>query len=234
MRRPVVGVMPLWDEKKDSIWMLPGYLNGIREAGAIPFIFPLTDDMKEIGQLMVMCDGILLTGGQDVSPDMYGEEPQSGTECCRKRDMMEMAVLDVALSTDMPVLGICRGIQFLNAYLGGTLYQDLPEQHPSDVEHHQSAPYDSSSHDVRILKDTPLYSLLGSDVISVNSYHHQAVKDLSKRLMPMAESPDGLCEAAYMPDRTFVWAVQWHPEFSYRNDDNSIKIFKAFRDAMMY
>ncbi len=234
MRRPVVGVMPLWDEKKDSIWMLPGYLDGIREAGGIPFIFPLTEDMKEIGQLMVRCDGILLTGGQDVSPDMYGEEIREGTECCRKRDMMEMAVLDIAVSTDIPVLGICRGIQFLNAYLGGTLYQDLPSQHPSDVVHHQSAPYEAFSHDVRILNDTPLFDLLKSENISVNSYHHQAVKDLSDRLRPMAQSPDGLCEAVYMPDRTFVWAVQWHPEFSYRKDDNSLKIFKAFRDAMLY
>lgn len=111
---------------------------------------------------------------------------------CYRAIWMESEVLRQAIDKDMPVLGICRGIQFLNAFLGGTLYQDIPEQHPSDVN------------------------------------HHQAVKELSKSLKAMAISTDGLVEAAEMVGKKFIWAVQWHPEFSYKSDENSMKIFREF------
>lgn len=227
--KPLVGVMPLWDDEKDSLWMLPGYLEGLQEAGATPVILPLTEDREEIEHLVDICDGILLTGGHDVDPSVYGEEALNGTVlCCKARDNMERLVLEEAMQKDKPILGICRGIQLINALLGGTLYQDLPTQHPSDINHHQTPPYDVPVHDVFIKKDSPLYDCLGSDRISVNSYHHQAVKDVAPCLEVMAESEDGIVEALYKPFYRFLWAVQWHPEFSYKKDDNSRKIFKAF------
>ncbi len=231
--KPVVGVMPLWDETKDSIWMLPGYLDGLREAGILPVVFPLSEDREDISALVGMCDGILLTGGHDVSPELYGEAPLEGlVSCCRERDTMEMMVLKAALEKDMPVLGICRGIQFINAVLGGTLYQDLPLQHPSDTEHHQHAPYDVPVHKVTVKKHSPLYDCLQAETLPVNSYHHQAVKTLAPGLKPMAVSEDGLTEALYMPGKRFLWAVQWHPEFSYRKDENSLRLFEAFAASM--
>ena len=127
-----------------------------------------------------------------------------------------------------PVLGICRGIQFINAALGGTLYQDLPLQHSSDIEHHQSPPYDIPVHEVAIVKDSPLYQCLKTGRLFVNSYHHQAVKTLAESLKVMAEAPDGTIEAVYMPGHCFLWAVQWHPEISWRTDEHSRKIFKDF------
>lgn len=221
--------MPLWDDEKDSLWMLPGYLEGLQEAGATPVILSLTEDREEIEHLVDICDGILLTGGHDVDPSVYGEEALNGTVlCCKARDNMERIVLEDAMQKDKPILGICRGIQLINALLGGTLYQDLPTQHPSDINHHQTPPYDVPVHDVFIKKDSPLYDCLGSDRISVNSYHHQAVKDVAPCLEVMAESEDGIVEALYKPFYRFLWAVQWHPEFSYKKDDNSRKIFKAF------
>ncbi len=227
--KPLVGVMPLWDDEKDSLWMLPGYLEGLQEAGATPVILSLTEDREEIEHLVDICDGILLTGGHDVDPSVYGEEALNGTVlCCKARDNMERLVLEDAMQKDKPILGICRGIQLINALLGGTLYQDLPTQHPSDIDHHQTPPYDVPVHDVFIKKDSPLYDCLGSDRISVNSYHHQAVKDVAPCLEVMAESEDGIVEALYKPFYRFLWAVQWHPEFSYKKDDNSRKIFKAF------
>ena len=227
--KPLVGVMPLWDDEKDSLWMLPGYLEGLQEAGATPVILPLTEGREEIEHLVDICDGILLTGGHDVDPSVYGEEALNGTVlCCKARDNMERLVLEDAMQKDKPILGICRGIQLINALLGGTLYQDLPTQHPSDIDHHQTPPYDVPVHDVFIKKDSPLYDCLGSDRISVNSYHHQAVKDVAPCLEVMAESEDGIVEALYKPFYRFLWAVQWHPEFSYKKDDNSRKIFKAF------
>ena len=221
--------MPLWDDEKDSLWMLPGYLEGLQEAGATPVILSLTEDREEIEHLVDICDGILLTGGHDVDPSVYGEEALNGTVlCCKARDNLERIVLEDAMQKDKPILGICRGIQLINALLGGTLYQDLPTQHPSDIDHHQTPPYDVPVHDVFIKKDSPLYDCLGSDRISVNSYHHQAVKDVAPCLEVMAESEDGIVEALYKPFYRFLWAVQWHPEFSYKKDDNSRKIFKAF------
>ena len=231
--KPIVGVMPLWDDEKESIWMLPGYMDGLRQAGAVPIVLPFTEDGEDLDQLSDICDGFLFTGGHDVSPSLYHEEKADPlTVSCPMRDALESAVLGRAIEKDKPVLGICRGIQFINAYLGGTLYQDIPTQHPSDTEHHQTAPYDRAAHNVIIERDSPLYLCLGEDVIPVNSYHHQAVKELAPALKAMASSPDGLIEAAYMPEKKFVWAVQWHPEFSYRKDERSLKIFSAFAEAM--
>lgn len=229
MKKPIIGVTPLWDEEKDSYWMLPGYLEGLEEAGAIPIILPLRKDALAIAQLVSLCDGFLFTGGQDVSPQMYGEElkPTCG-ELCPARDTLERELLDRALEQDKPVLGICRGIQFLNAALGGTLYQDLPTEHPSNIV----PSHDRAVHMVRLLPDTPLASLLHRTELGVNSYHHQAIKTLAPGLAEMARSEDDLIEAVYLPDKTFVWAVQWHPEMSLRADEDSRKIFSAFVAAV--
>ena len=146
---------------------------------------------------------------------------------------METIILKEAISDDKPVLGICRGIQFINAVLGGKLYQDLPTQHPSEVNHHQTLPYDVPIHNVAIVADSPLHKCLEVEQLPVNSYHHQAVRIVAPGLIVMAAAADGIVEAIYKPDNRFLWAVQWHPEFSYRTDANSMKIFRAFVDAMM-
>ena len=184
--RPIIGVMPLWDEKKNSLWMLPGYLDGLEDAGATPVVFPLIEDKDELARLVDMCDGILLTGGHDVTPGIYGEVPLAGTVSCAKRDHMEKLVLEDVMLKDKPVLGICRGIQLVNALLGGTLYQDLPTQRPSQTDHHQTPPYDVPVHEVVIKEGTPLFECLGLDRIKVNRYHHQAVKDVAAKLKVMA------------------------------------------------
>ncbi len=231
--KPMIGVMPLWDEKKDSIWMLPGYMDGLKQAGGIPFIFPFTTDENDLTQLIRICDGFMFTGGHDVSPEVYHERTIGDlVECCEKRDTMESIVLGEAIKANKPIFGICRGIQFINAALGGSLFQDIPSQHPSVIEHRQPAPYDKPCHDVSIVKDSPLYRFLQTESLSVNSCHHQAVKKLAPPLKAMAFSPDGLVEALYMPDYRFLLAVQWHPEFSYKNDECSRKLFQVFVEAM--
>ena len=230
--KPLIGVLPLWDDEKESLWMLPGYMDGIREAGGLPIMLPLTADRKELEQITEICNGFLLTGGHDVTPELYGEQPLDGlVSSCRARDDMESIILDLALAEDKAVFGICRGIQFLNVELGGTLYQDIPLQRPSRVEHHMTAPYDRVCHKVTVKKGTPLYDLLGIEELGENSYHHQAIKDVSKRVETMAVSEDGLVEAVRMPEKKFVWAVQWHPEFSYKTDENSRKLLNAFVHA---
>ena len=232
--QPLIGIVPLIDYQRDSLWMLPGYLNGIIRAGGVPVMLPLTSDPDVLYRAMDVCSGFLLTGGQDVSPQLYGDRPlpQCG-EVSPERDAMETMLLQKALESDKAVLGICRGIQFLNVYCGGTLWQDLQTQRPSDTEHHMSPPYVRTVHRVSIIPDTMLHQILGCMELNVNSYHHQAVKQIAPELKAMATSEDGLTEALYMPGHRFLWGVQWHPEFSYITDDNSKKIFKAFITAMM-
>lgn len=233
MLRPIVGVIPLWDDEKNSIWMLPDYMDGLREAGAVPIVLPLTSNEDEISQAMDLVQGVLFTGGHDVSPQMYGEEPiDDSVSCCDVRDKMEKIVLEISLKQNKSVLGICRGIQFINVALGGTLYQDLPSQYGSKVEHHQNPPYDIPVHEVYLNPETPLYELLKKERISVNSYHHQAVKCLAPSLSIMATSSDNLIEGVYRADKKFFWAVQWHPEYSYKKDDVQRKIFEEFVKSM--
>ena len=232
MSKPMIGILPLVDMERESYWMLPGYMKGIEAAGGIPVMLPLTTDYKIIQRLVENFDGFLLTGGQDVSPKLYGEEILS--ECGQinqQRDEMEQILIKQVIELDKPMLGICRGIQILNAVLGGTLYQDLPMQYSSEIDHYMMPPYDRVVHKVILNEKAPLYSILNVKEIGVNSYHHQAIKDLSEKLEIAAVSEDGIIEGVYMPDKKFVLAMQWHPELSYQVDENSMKIFDIFVNA---
>lgn len=227
MKKPMIGVTPLWDAERQSVWMLPDYLDGIKAAGGLPVVLPLEMSEEDANQVVETCDGFLFTGGQDVSPELYGMEDATGTIVASpKRDKMETLLLTKALQADKAVLGICRGLQFINVFLGGTLWQDLPSQHPSEIAHRQGKPYGVPSHQVKLSGD--IKSLLGKDILEVNTLHHQAVKDLGSGLMPMAVAPDGIIEAAQMSGKRFVWAVQWHPEYLFRTDKDSLAIFSCF------
>jgi len=232
MKRPVIGVVPLWDEERESLWMLPGYLAGIEEAGGLPLILPLTGEASVLRQLAAGVDGMLFTGGQDVNPALYGEEKSDVCgQPCQRRDEMERLLFAEALSRDKPVFGICRGIQLFNALLGGSLYQDLPSQTQSRIRHAQKPPYDQPAHEVRVLPGTPLSALSGQEILSVNSCHHQGLKTLAPPLAVMAKTRDDLIEAVYMPEKTFAWAVQWHPEYAL-DDPVSRALFAAFVEAV--
>lgn len=232
MKKPIIGVAPLFDTEKDSYWMLPGYMQGIADAGGLPVILPLTDNAEDLAQLCDSVDGFLFTGGQDVSPSVYGEKKKSTCgETLAARDNTEKILLALAQEKDKPILGICRGIQFINAALGGTLYQDLPTEYGAEVNHCQSPPYDVPVHSVSIIEGSELYKLLNVKNLRVNSYHHQAVKTLAPPLEAMAYSEDGLVEAVRLTGSKFIWAIQWHPEFSFKTDESSRKIFKAFINA---
>ena len=149
---PLIGVTPLWDSKLTSMWMLPGYFNGVTEAGGIPVMLPLTDNPSAIEQLLDTVDGVLVTGGHDLGPNLYHEQPGPHTvKLCPARDRMESVLIPAAIKRNLPVLGICRGLQSLNVMLGGDLWQDLPSEHPSEVNHHgNKPPYDQVVHTVRV------------------------------------------------------------------------------------
>lgn len=212
-KAPIIGVTPLWDAERQSVWMLPDYLDGIKTAGGIPVVLPIAMSEADAERIVETFNGFLFTGGQDVSS-------------CPERDKEETMLLQKALEADKPVLGICRGLQFINVFLGGTLWQDIPSQHPSAIVHRQGKPYGVPTHQVSISGE--LQSLLGKDILDVNTLHHQAVKDLGGGLTPMAVAPDGLIEAVRLQDKRFVWAVQWHPEYLFRTDKDSLAIFSCF------
>lgn len=230
--KKVIGLIPLWDDDKDSLWMLPGYMNSIEQCDALPIMLPLTEDPDMLDRALALCDGLLLTGGHDVDPALYGRDMLDlcGT-LCSPRDKMEAYLLKKALEKDMPVFGICRGVQFMNAFLGGTLYQDLPAQHPSDEDHHMAAPYDRVAHNVTIQPGTMLADILGIPVYGVNSCHHQGVEILAPGTVAAAVADDGLVEALEVKGKKFALGVQWHPEFSYQKDPLALKLIRAFVEA---
>ncbi len=227
MKKKLIALSPLWDNDDNRIWMRITYPDAIRNCGAIPMILPLHVCAEDAIQVLDLCDGLILTGGPDLHPALFGEEikPACGS-ICPARDVLEQTLYHHALERDMPVLGICRGIQAINVFQGGTLYQDLPTEKPSDCRHEMEKPYDRVIHQVTL--SGPLRELLAMEQLGVNSIHHQALKDLGKDLEVMAVADDGIVEAVRHKDKKFVWGVQWHPEFSFNADEYSRKIMKAF------
>ncbi|HEY9420542.1 MAG TPA: gamma-glutamyl-gamma-aminobutyrate hydrolase family protein [Thermoanaerobaculia bacterium] len=194
------------------------YVEALRAVGVpaerIQVVTPFSEGSPR--ELAAQARGLVLCGGVDVAPELYGEEtlPHGRVEVAPERDELEWALLDGARENRLPVWGVCRGIQVLNVYLGGSLWQDLPTQLPSQIDHSQSETPDILAHTVRVTEpDRPLGERLTRDVPLVNSRHHQAVKQLAAGLVPVAFSPDGLVEAAVL-DREDWWVrgVQWHPE----------------------
>ena len=232
MKKPLIALMPLWDEKMNSYWMLPGYMDLIIKSGGVPVMLSFSDDEQSVKEIADRFDGFVFTGGDDIDPAKYGEEKIK--ECgqpCVHRDSLEFALFREVIKTDKPILGICRGMQFLNAALGGTLYQDLPTQKPSGVCHKQPAPFDALTHSVTVEKGTLLYDIVGTEKLMVNTLHHQAVDKIAPCLVPCAKADDGLVEAVYDPEKAFLLGVQWHPEMIFGQEENSIKIGKAFVEA---
>ena len=225
MKKPMIALMPLYDDEKNSYWMLPQYMKMIEQAGGLPVMLPMSDDHIILRQIAETFDGFLFIGGHDISPHLYHQEAmiQCG-QICSCRDDMEKELFHLVYQMNKPMLGICRGIQLFNVLLGGTLYQDLPSQRKSLINHHQLPPYDKPQHNNTIIKGTPLYDLLAVEKLQVNSYHHQAIQELSPLLKEMAFSEDGLIEVIYQPDKKYLWAIQWHPEYMMHDQSSQLII----------
>lgn len=230
--KPIIGMTPLVDRTAGMVMMLHTYTESILDAGGIPMVLPLTEEEKDIEQILKVCDGFVFTGGHDIDPELYGEEKLDCVGPCKERDDFEMRLLPKAIESGKPVLAICRGMQLLNVALGGSLYQDIPTQLPSQVEHRMSPASDKVIHEISIVDETPLMDIVGKKCIMVNSYHHQCVKKLGDELEVMAYAPDDIIEGVYMPEKKFVVAVQWHPERIYKNHEDNKKLFEAFIKAV--
>ena len=234
MKKCMIGLTPSHNADSDEVFLRSTYMNAISAAGAIPVILPLEATPDDYRQIAETFDGFLFTGGPDLHPFLFGEEthPQCGS-VSPKRDSMELALLPLVMQLRKPILGICRGIQTLNVGLGGTLYQDIPSQtvQKIPISHKQPFHYTSPSHRVDILPDTRLMEICRKSVIHVNSMHHQAIKDLAPGLQASALDPNGLIEAAELPDYPYFIGVQWHPEFLWQQDPDAAALFLSFADA---
>lgn len=225
---PIIGVTGAIDDKT-SLSVFFAYTRAIEKAGGLPLVLPYVENGALLDEFIASCDGIFLTGGMDIEPMRYGEEklPKCG-ECQPNRDTLEFAVLERTIKADKPILAICRGCQLVNVYFGGTLYQDLPSERPSDIRHVQSGDPFAPSHDILIEEDSPLFRITGRAQMPGNSFHHQAVKAVGEGLSVMARAADGGIEALYRPSSRYLRAYQWHPERMVNTDGDNLKIFEDF------
>ena len=208
------------------------YSRAVLDAGGAPLIIPMSQDRESLQSILAALRGIILSGGPDMHPRTYGEEPLAGLdEVDAALDHFELQVAGLALQNHLPVLAICRGIQVLNVSMGGTLYQDIASQVPESICHTPKVDKGVHTHTVQIEPKTRLYSIFRKKEIWVNGKHHQAVKDPAPGLVVSARAKDGIIEALEHPERPFVIGVQWHPEGTWEDDPYSKKLFHALVQA---
>lgn len=203
-----------------------GYLDAVKKAGGIPVIIPPKSSLESSSALIGRIDGLLLPGGKDIDPYFYDEEPSLKLGAIDSTlDAFEIEFLRQAYERDLPTLGICRGLQLANIFLGGSLYQDLSDYDKLAVKHnqYQTAPWQALTHSIEVKEDNLIQDFFGTSA-RVNSFHHQALKDISSELIPVAYSSDGIVEAAVGKNFNFL-GVQWHPETLYQDHENSLKLF---------
>jgi putative glutamine amidotransferase len=190
------------------------YAKSVTNANGLPVLIPLNLSNDDLEVLLTRIDGILFTGGYDIDPRQYGNQPHPKVEGIdADRDRAEIHLVQSAIRVGKPFLGICRGCQVINVALGGSLYEHLPEQFPGEVLHdNHDLPRNYLAHSVNVTSDSLLAQILTRVTTQVNSLHHQGVRKLAEELRASAIAPDGLIEAFELPKHTFGMAVQWHPE----------------------
>ncbi|MGI9049325.1 MAG: gamma-glutamyl-gamma-aminobutyrate hydrolase family protein [Rubrobacteraceae bacterium] len=222
---PIIGITATLKEDVDSVAERPlgryvradlDYVEGVANAGGAPVVLPAVGERRAAEAVIGSLDGLLLSGGSDLDPSYYGEDPiPELSVTLPERDAFEMALLDEALRRGIPIFGVCRGLQLLNVGLGGTLYQDLPSQLGRDIlKHRQATPKWQPTHEIEVKRNSWVGEIMERDAVNVNSYHHQGIKDLAGSLMVSARSSDGVIEAVESRDFSERWlmGVQWHAE----------------------
>jgi putative glutamine amidotransferase len=206
------------------------YVISVERAGGLPLMLPIVD-AEELAREQVGCvDGLVISGGFDLHPREYGEDPLPLQEqSFPRRDRHDRWAIAAALELGIPIFGICRGIQVLNVYFGGSLYQDMSYRPEQTLQHfHSTKPRDAGGHVVTAAPGSWVHGVLG-ERFEANSFHHQAVKDLGKGLVVTAVARDGVIEALERPGQPFVAAVQWHPEMAAADGDKAmLGLFENF------
>jgi gamma-glutamyl-gamma-aminobutyrate hydrolase PuuD len=225
--KPVVGITTYLTRAAWGAWdaeaaLVPAaYVQAVTRAGGVPLLVPPGAAVEET---LDVVDGLIFSGGSDLDPELYGADAHSETVgVVRERDDFELALMQAALARDLPVLAICRGSQVLNVALGGELEQHVPDRVGTDV--HKETPGEFAEHDVAVLPETQLASILG-DRHDVKSHHHQGFGELGDGLRESAKAPDGTLEAVEDPSKRFAVGVLWHPE-----EGEDMALFEALVEA---
>ncbi len=241
MPKPLIGIAPDFNpasdrkggEREAILFIKNRYVAAVEAAGGIPVILPIINNPALCAALLKSLDGLLLTGsGPDIDPRRYGERQRFTFKVMSpERTQSEYALVLQARKRDLPVLGICGGMQLMTVALGGTLIQDIDKQVEDSLQHRMTGPATGVCHGVRIARGSRLSEILGREVFQVNSSHHQAVKTVPRTLKVSASASDGVIEAVEDPSRRFFLGVQWHPEYLYRRYPAHAAIFGALVSA---
>lgn len=238
MKKPIIGITSAWEHEPNlknyfRNCVSIDYSKSVIEAGGIPIILPTLDNLEIIKEQIKLLDGLILSGGADINPTYYGEDFKNGIGTVSlERDSAEFIILEEFMKTGKPILGICRGHQLLNVFMGGSLFQDLKYTNREVLKHRQDFYPDIPVHKVKIIeRDNILYELYGEEIVT-NSFHHQAVNKLADTLTPIAISSDDIIEAFQMKNHKFFYGIQWHPEMmTARGNKEMLKIFEKFIEA---
>jgi putative glutamine amidotransferase len=230
--RPVIGVT-LGDGDAPGVHAVrQDYVRSVEQSGSVPVVLPAVSP-DDVPALLDRLDGVLLSGGVDVDPALYGQEPHPRLgRVNRRRDLFELALVREAVRRDVPILAICRGHQVLNVATGGTLVQDIASLVEGHADHDGRGPRWRRAHPVEVTAPSRLREILGPDAVAVNSIHHQAVDRVGEDLVVTARCPaDGVVEGLERPSSRFVVAVQWHPESFWNRADSFQRLFDAHAEA---
>lgn len=233
--KPLIGITTAYEKraKRDYECLSYNYIKAVELGGGLPILIPTLLN-EEMDRYLDLIDGLILSGGEDIDPTLYGQEPilELG-ELCPERDPFEMKFFAKALERKIPILGICRGFQIINVALGGTLYQDIKVQQGSGFNHLNLVDtVDTLEHEVTLMQNSKLYQIMGKDRLMVNSLHHQAVNKVGENLKVVGLSFDHIVEALEYEGEPFVLGVQWHPEDLVVKDGYFLELFKAFMEEV--
>ncbi|MER1956436.1 MAG: gamma-glutamyl-gamma-aminobutyrate hydrolase family protein [Solibacillus sp.] len=227
--KPVIGLTMYDIDKKLDI--NNAYLDSIEIAGGIPICLPNATE-ENVDALLDRVDGIVLIGGEDIDPELFGEEPHPNIgRVVRKRDDSDLLLMKRAFERDLPILGVCRGMQIMNVFFGGTILQDIPSQVEGAIGHKQASKRGALAHSVEVL--TPKMKVIFEDeVFRVNTFHHQSVGELGEGLILSAVAKDGVIEAMEHEDHPYCISVQWHPEeLAPIGNIHAQRLFSSFVEA---
>ena len=234
MTKPLIGCIGPYNKDTDTYNLASAYVSAIKAGGGIPLLIPTSLPEADMAVTFKHVDGLLLPGGGDIEPHVYGGQPHetlSGLDA--NRDKTEIFLAQRAFNQQVPVLAICRGIQVFNVALGGTIWEDINAQVPKTDQHQHGNdwPRNHLAHTVLLEPRCRLAAILGDESVQVNSLHHQAVRDVAPSLRVTGYAPDGVIEAVEALSHPFAIGVQWHPECLIKDDEAMLNLFKAFVKA---
>lgn len=238
MKKPIIGITSAYEREEALLnyhrtTLSIDYTKSIVEAGGVPLVIPVTHNREIIKSQISLLDGLVLSGGADINPFLYGQDFKKNIGIISpERDEYEMIILEEFLKTKKPVLGICRGHQLLNVYFKGTLFQDIEYYDGTVLSHKQERYPDLATHKVNIIdKENILFELYGKEIM-VNSFHHQIIDKLGQGLTVIARANDGVIESIQMKNHKFLYGIQWHPAMMVaRGNKKMKKIFEKFIES---